>query len=209
MVPPFVVDEVDFPNHTYPPEIVAAGWSGDKDNYTVRFSGEFFADHDGDYSFQEHVDDEAWLVVNGSEVLHNNQWNVPTDETIPLSIGWHTIEFRTREGGGGDYKHLSWDPAGGTDFQIMTEADARFRTAFEFDYVIVNMLAEGDYNVGDPLGIGSFGLNLDPGHHTLRLTVDYLGETGVIEQDVVVPEPTTLALLGLGLLAAVRRRRRG
>jgi hypothetical protein len=206
LVSPFATDSIDRGNYSYPPE---TGWSGNKDHFSVRYTAEFYADHDGDYAFEEHVDDEAWLVIDGTEELHNTQWNVDTSVVVPLTTGWHTLEFRTREGGGGDYARLRWDPAGGTDWEVMDILNAQFRTSF--DYTVAELLAEGVYNVGDPFTMGDFGFFLDqPEEYVLRLTVDYQGETTVVEDTFMgLPEPATCLVLGAGALTlAVRRRRR-
>ena len=201
---PFATDRVDRASGVFPPEL---GWSGDQNNFfSVRYTAEFYADHDGTYSFEEHVDDEAWLFIDGTQILHDGQWDVATTGSLELTEGWHDLEFRTREGFGGDNARLQWDPAGGTAFEVMTTDNALFR--YSYEALVVEFLAEGTGNVGDLLARGDFDLMLDHGHHDLVLTVDYLRETMVVRDSFRVPEPATCALFGLGLLAIVRRRRR-
>lgn len=203
IVPPFHTDRIDWTSANYPPE---TGWSGNHDDFSVRYTGRFYADHDGDYSFEEHVDDQAWLVIDGSQVLTDNTWDNDTSVTIPLTEGWHEIEFRTREGGGGDYGRLRWDPNGGTSWQVMTVADALFET--EYSWLEAELLAEGWGNVGDLATMGYFTTLTEPGFYDLRLTVDYLGEKAGDATTAHVPEPATLILLGSGVLGLVRWRRR-
>ncbi|MFP4056475.1 MAG: PA14 domain-containing protein [Candidatus Brocadiia bacterium] len=207
VVPPFPTDEINWWSGHYPPEV---GWSGNHNNFSVRYTGQFFADHDGTYAFEEHVDDEAWLWIDGSQVIHNSQWDVDTTGTIDLLAGWHDLEFRTREAGGGDFGRLRWDPDGGTDWAVMDVDNADLYTSFDYTETIVETLAEGWGNVGDPLDPDYFGLFLDqPEDYHLRLTVDYFGETSVAEGTFRgVPEPATCLVLGGGLLALARRRRR-
>jgi len=72
------------------------------------------------------------------------------------------------------------------------------------------LLAEGYGNIGDDVISGFFGVILgQPEWYHLRLTVDYGGSTFIVEDSFFgVPEPATCLLLGGGLLALVRRRRR-
>jgi len=205
IVPPFATDRIDWWSGSYPAQ---TGWTGGHDSFSVRYGAQFYADHNGNYSFEEHVDDEAWLVIDGSQVLHDGTWNSDTFVTVPLTTGWHDLEFRTREGGGGDYGRLRWDPTGGTSWQVMTNANALFQTSFTYTQTTVNLLGEGWGNIGDDMNDGLFGIALTPGTYDLRLTVDYLGETTFARNTFLVPEPTTCLLLGGGLLALLRRRRR-
>jgi hypothetical protein len=121
--------------------------------------------------------------------------------------GWHLIEFRSREGGGGDYARLRWDPNGGTAWSVMNTTNAMFR-----DAAILDLLAEGWGNVGDLLNADWFGPdaylpNFKP--YTTRLTVDYFGETEMITEVFMgSPEPGTFSLLALGGMGALLRRRR-
>lgn len=208
IVPPFRTDEINWTSGNYPPE---TGWSGNHNNFSVRYTGKFYADHDGNYSFQEHADDQTWLLIDGTQVLTNNQWNVDVSVTIPLTKGWHDIEYRTREGGGGDDARLSWDPDGGTDWELMTVENAYLSDHTESS-IGWALLATGDDNVGGPLpDFGDFGVQLGLGPHDLRLTVEWEdGSVTVLEKTVYVPEPVTLSLCGLagcGLAGYVRRRR--
>jgi hypothetical protein len=184
--------DINRPDYDVPP-----GFPGD--HFSVRYTGSFYVPADDSYIFQEHVDDEAWLLIDGVQELHNNTWNVDTSVALALTEGWHDIEFRQREGSGGDYCRLSWD--GDPNVAGLTPMSA---------WVFDTVLGAGAYNVGGPGADGSFGIYLgEPRDYRLRLEVGYLGITDTAAtQGLGLPEPASLALLGAGLLAIARRRRR-
>lgn len=206
IVEPFATDEINWTRGNYPDE---TGWSDDQNGFSVRYTGSFYADHDGAFSFEEHVDDEAWLWIDGVEVLQDAVWNEDTWATVTLDKGWHTIEFRSREGGGGDMARLRWDPNGGTDWQLMTTENALFR--HDEPSMAWELLGEGTFDVGAPASSEGFGLTLPGGLHQLRLTVEYDGAIAVTEATFLVPEPCSLGLFVVGVfgMLSLRRRRRG
>ena len=189
-----IVHAIDRDNYDY----TGTTWTGDSNNFTVRYTGQLYIAADGTYTFGENVDDEAWLDIDGSQVLWNNQWNVATQASVALTEGWHDIEFRTREGGGGDYAYLTWDRGLGGAMELLTPFD------------VTELLAQGYYNVGDPSLFGDFEFFLPtPEMWNVLLTVDYGGDQAYAFQTFLgAPEPTTGVLLAAGLLALARRRRR-
>jgi hypothetical protein len=110
----------------------ATGWSGNRDNYSNRFSGQIFVPS-GTWSFRDHNDDYAYLAVDGQVLIDDNQWTsfdgqgdlanpgtntggmgtksfTLSDETYKGVQGhWYSIDFRGAEGGGGDNFRLLWD----------------------------------------------------------------------------------------------------
>ncbi|MBL7222841.1 MAG: PEP-CTERM sorting domain-containing protein [Candidatus Brocadiae bacterium] len=197
-----VATEVNRNDYQYP----GTGWTGNHDDFSVRYSGMFYADHAGTYGFQEQVDDEAWIDIDGVEVLHDGTWDSHTSATTALDEGWHLIEFRQREGGGGDFARLLWDPENDASFSIMTAADADFRTGYDLVALGTGYGAVGDLGSDD-----LFGVELPYAQwYLLSLQVDYLGETttSALLNAFGAPEPGTMTLLALGGLSLWRRRRR-
>lgn len=210
----FLSPGVDWSSGNYPAE---TGWTGNHDNFSVRYTGRLYADHVGDFSFREEVDDEAilWVDLNqngvfelglGERLLNNDSWNTHTTTTVGLpAVGWYDIMFETREGGGGDNAKLLWDPDGGSIWSIIPDSvlQAELFGAQLF-------MGEGWANVGDLLNTDFFGVAL-PGfkEYLVTLNVDYLGMS-YIEQAMLMgsPEPSTMTLLAIGGLALLRRRRR-
>jgi len=206
IVDPFLTDSVDWTSGNYPAE---TGWSGNHDHFSVKYTGQFYADHDGDYSFLESADDETWLVVDGTQILHDTTWNVDTPVTISLSEGWHDIEYRTREGSGGDFAQLYWDPTGTeSGWELMT-VDNALLSYDGIPSVGWQPLEFGSFNVGGPASAGDFGVHLPYGIHRIRLTATYDGTTETVERVMMIPEPAALLvwllLAGLGIAAGWRR----
>ncbi|MFT5522499.1 MAG: autotransporter-associated beta strand protein [Pirellulaceae bacterium] len=89
-------------------------WAG---NLTWVYTGKFY-DADGVFSFAENIDDKVRVSIDGTEVINNDAWNVPTTSgsslnntaagagTLDFNMGpdndgWHDIEIRMSNGGGG------------------------------------------------------------------------------------------------------------
>ncbi len=190
-------------------------WTGDHNNFSVRYTGQILIDHIGNYRFREEVDDRARLYIDlnhdgdfadpGETILYDDNWNVHTSKVVNFTqTGWYDMMFLTSEGGGGDYARFKWDPTGGTSWSIVPQDVLRAKL------VDLVQLAEGLGNVGHPgpMSPGEFGLTLDPGKYDLTLTVEYMGRTGNAWGHFVVPEPMTCLMLAGGLVALARRRRR-
>ena len=83
-----------------------SGWASQS---TYIYTGQIYiADNDvpgdglGKISFGENFDDYALVTVDGVTRLENSAWNVPTTSgSLTLPAGWHDIEFRAGQGGGG------------------------------------------------------------------------------------------------------------
>ncbi|MBT7923377.1 MAG: LamG domain-containing protein, partial [Opitutae bacterium] len=90
-----------------------------KDQWTVVYSGQIY-DDDGVMAFQEDIDDKAWLVVNGQQLLNDTGWNRETTGNTNFGTGgWFDFELRMSNGGGGAGRAnaptgFGWDSTGGT-----------------------------------------------------------------------------------------------
>jgi autotransporter-associated beta strand protein len=55
----------------------------------------------GTITFGENVDDGTFLRIDGTTVLNDTTWNVPVSVAVTRSTGWHEIDLRFSNGGGG------------------------------------------------------------------------------------------------------------
>jgi len=190
-----VATEVNRADYVYP----GTTWTGDHNDFGVRYTGQFYAPYDGTFAFQENVDDMARLWIDGQQLLNDGAWNVATQNAITLTEGWHDLRFETEEGGGGDYAYLSWDMGRGDgNFQILTATDD-----------VSQILLQGTGPIGGPT-TDSLLLTFPMGEtHQLRLTTMIAGLNAVAEDTFTfVPEPGTYLLLLVGALGLLLWRRR-
>ena len=100
-----------------------------KDNWTVVYTGQVY-DADGVMAFQEDIDDQAWLVINGQQILNDAGWNANTSGNTNFGAGgWFDFELRMSNGGGGAGRAnaptgFGWDATGGTNWVIPRNTDA-------------------------------------------------------------------------------------
>lgn len=78
----------------------SAGWTG---NTTWGYTGYFHnpATNDVVYTFGKSFDDNGLITIDGTNVINNQSWNTFPTATLTLSPGWHTLELRVGQGGGG------------------------------------------------------------------------------------------------------------
>jgi hypothetical protein len=83
---------------------LTTGWSN---NETIVYTGQFFlpnnnGDGTGSFAFAENFDDAVRVFVDGNQILSNGTFNdaTGTGQRV-LSSGWHNVEFRFFQGGGG------------------------------------------------------------------------------------------------------------
>jgi len=75
----------------------------------------------GTLSFAENVDDSVFMWVDGVQKLNNTTWNTPSSSgAITLPTGWHDIEVRFSNGGGGAGPNVvnSWTTTKGFGYRI-------------------------------------------------------------------------------------------
>ena len=95
-----------------------AGWG---DNQQWNYSGYIYVATPSRWTFGECVDDAAWLKVNDTVVLNDGAWNNVSLGSIDLSAGWHRIDARFMNGGGGAGYAGGW----GTGFGFGVDRQGR------------------------------------------------------------------------------------
>ncbi len=71
------------------------------DNTTIGYSGYFYAPVAGTYTFGKSFDDAGYLAIGGSVIINDSNWTDAVTQTATLSQGWHNIDLRFGQGGGG------------------------------------------------------------------------------------------------------------
>jgi hypothetical protein len=104
------------------------------DNTTHVYTGQILVpdngtpgDGQGTFAIAEHFDDNTLIKIDGVERINNTQWDVPnTTGVLTMPAGWHDIEMRFGEGGGGwgPSNSMNWtDTLGvGIDFTVPIDA---------------------------------------------------------------------------------------
>ena len=190
-----------------------------EDNIEVRYYGYLRIPQTGLYSFHMDSDDNSWVFIdlNGDGAFEQppstqGAWHVYWYD-VAMNEGWYPVEFRSREGGGGESSRLQWDtPASsGLVWEYMPAVlGGEPLFAFEGDLwqLVASNTSTGLYQVGDLASFEDLMTFPFQSTETLRLSVDIAGAIAIAEADFFfVPEPTTLVLLAGGLLAIARRRR--
>ncbi|MFP4058548.1 MAG: LamG-like jellyroll fold domain-containing protein [Candidatus Brocadiia bacterium] len=188
-------------------------WGDREDNLYVEWTGILTIPdgQGGTYRFAEHVDDRARLFIDdmGSALIHDNTWHNYATASIDLAPGEHLFRYIAIEAGGGEFADLFWLPPGTPDPGHPSDWDYVPADFFSFDADLWLTLAEGTGMLGDlmlseEIATFPYGSTFD-----LRLTSEFFGRVAIAEgQFTFVPEPASLALLGGGLAALARRRRR-
>ncbi|MEL0119013.1 MAG: immunoglobulin-like domain-containing protein, partial [Opitutae bacterium] len=165
-------------------------WAG---NWTIVYTGQIF-DEDGKVSFTEHIDDKAWLKVNGQQLLNDDGWNRRTEKSVDFGEGgWFDFEFRMSNGGGGagvaGAPGFGYDPDGGNNYSLPRNTDGQmdlFRVP-GYDLSTLDTTEAGTftftYTSSDALGNSSTAIRTiivteDQGQPFLTL----VGETEVIHE---------------------------
>ena len=83
------------------------------DNFSVRWTGNLNVTTAGSYTFKMSGDDQAYLTIDGQNILNIN--GTGTSLPLTLSAGLHTIRLEMYEGGGNATTTLQWlAPGSGT-----------------------------------------------------------------------------------------------
>ena len=78
------------------------------DNTTRAYAGEIYLTA-GTWSFLENFDDNAYLVINGQQILSDTTWHAPSAGSITIAEdGWYSIDLRVGNGVGGVGGSFGW-----------------------------------------------------------------------------------------------------
>ncbi|MGK0271864.1 MAG: hypothetical protein ACI88H_002530 [Cocleimonas sp.] len=96
---------------------------GADENYLSIFTGYIFAPTTGIYSFGVDGDDAVEVLVDGQSIsgyygAHAAAGSPQSISNVPLSSGYHSIEFRHQEVGVDDNYYLYWQQPGGASLNI-------------------------------------------------------------------------------------------
>ncbi|PKQ60394.1 hypothetical protein BZG02_19615 [Labilibaculum filiforme] len=176
------------------------------DYFTIRYSGTFVVPVAGNYTFYTNSDDGVRLVVDGTTVVDNWNYQAPTEKqgTINLASGQHTIKLEYFENSGGAVIELRWESVdAGVSKQIFSKTSILNSTVIETTLKLntsgTATLAATDVDPGflDNCGVTSRTLSktnfttADVGTNTVVLTVkDDSGNSTSINVTVIV-EPST------------------
>ncbi len=101
------------------------------DNFGIRYSGEFFVAQDGAYEFALKSDDGSKLWIDKELVVDNDGVHGPTTKkgNKELTSGWHAIDVRVWEHGGGEVIELLWSGPGVSQARQFSPAELRTRSS--------------------------------------------------------------------------------
>ena len=101
------------------------------DNFGIRFSGEFLVSQEGQYEFALKSDDGSKLWIDSELVIDNDSVHGPTTKqgSKDLSSGWHSIDARVYEHGGGEVIEVLWSGPGIDKPREFRPAELRTRTS--------------------------------------------------------------------------------
>lgn len=93
-------------------------------NYLSIFTGYIFAPTTGSYFFGVDGDDAVEVLIDGQSIsgfygAHGQAGSAQSITSVDLDSGYHTIEFRHQEQGGGDNYYLYWQPPSASTIGII------------------------------------------------------------------------------------------
>ncbi|MAW78548.1 MAG: hypothetical protein CMJ95_14365 [Planctomycetes bacterium] len=101
------------------------------DRFGIRFSGEFLVAQEGRYEFALNSDDGSKLWIDNELVVDNDGEHGPTTKSGHklLTSGWHSIDVRVWENGGGEVIGLQWSGPGISQARQFRPAELRTRSS--------------------------------------------------------------------------------
>ncbi len=140
---------------------------GLESNYLSFLSGALLAPEDGVFALRLSSDDGSALWIDGRKVLdHDGLHSFSAKQAnVELENGWHTIEVRHFEAGGGAQLRLEWRRPSAQEFELLQEPLLATKTG------IVRLTAPGEKRVVRALvrGAPGDGRDIDGVHPSYRL----------------------------------------
>lgn len=81
--------------------------------YSIEWTGQVYAPHDGAYVFTTESRDESFLFVGDRQIIANTADTAPVNATVTLTRGWHPIRMRFADKSSFTQVRLYWTPPGG------------------------------------------------------------------------------------------------
>jgi len=101
---------------------------GSNENYLTLFTGFFEVPTTGVYGIGVDGDDAIEVIIDGVTITgwyggHGRAGSAQFTVNVSLDAGYHTIEFRHQERGGGDNYYFYWRPIGAANYTIVPNAN--------------------------------------------------------------------------------------
>lgn len=160
---------------------------GSNDDYLSIFTGYIFAPSTGTYFVGVDGDDAVEVIIGGQPIsgyygAHGNAGSPQSITNVNLDMGYHSVEFRHQERGGGDNYFLYWQRPGDTSLAIVAGSSLSHCPPASVDLEIIKVVDNPEPGIGETI--------------TFTLTVSNNGPesaTNVTVTDIVPPGFTYVA----------------
>ncbi len=110
------------PSQTPEPNAFTAVLGSGPNNFIARFTGYFFAETEGTYTFQVYADDAGRITLDGTNTVVDvaaGTKDAAGEGSVWLAAGWHPIEVLFNEEGGWEYIRVTMKAPGAAAFETL------------------------------------------------------------------------------------------
>lgn len=110
------------PSQTPEPNAFTAVLGSGPNNFIARFTGYFFAETEGTYTFQVYADDAGRITLDGTNTVVDvaaGTKDTAGKGSVWLAAGWHPIEVLFNEDGGWEYIRVTMKAPGAAAFETL------------------------------------------------------------------------------------------
>lgn len=110
------------PSQTPEPNAFTAVLGSGPNNFIARFTGYFFAETEGTYTFQVYADDAGRITLDGTNTVVDvaaGTKDAAGEGSVWLAAGWHPIEVLFNEDGGWEYIRVTMKAPGAAAFETL------------------------------------------------------------------------------------------